>query len=76
MTTKRTPGGDFEPARVLDASGQVIDEIEVVRIPLSEGLGALLYVPEPQAGWATLELVDRTLHLGDVAQALEAPTSP
>ena len=70
MTTKRLPAGVSEAAQVLDAAGQVIDEVEVVRIALDHADDALLYIPDPEPGWVSLQLADRTLTLSDVAEAL------
>lgn len=58
------PGGDLELADVLDATGAVLSQIEVVRVALSHAPnGALLYLPDPQSSWAALRLHDRTLDL-------------
>lgn len=61
------PGGDLELADVLDATGTVLRQIEVVRVALSHAPnGALLYLPDPQSSWAALRLRDRTLNLENV----------
>jgi hypothetical protein len=65
-----TPGGEPESAQVLDASGDVIEEIEVVRIPLSHNDDQLLYVPTPGAKWRTLVLKDRTIELAAIKSAI------
>jgi hypothetical protein len=63
------PGGDTEPADVLDASGQVIKQIEVVRMALSHSADQFFYIPEPGADWASIALSDRQVELSKV----EAP---
>ncbi len=70
MHTKRLPAGDVQLAQVLDVAGQVIDEVEVVRVALDHVDDALLYIPEPELGWHSLKLGDRTLTIADVANAL------
>jgi hypothetical protein len=65
-----TPGGEVESANALDAAGNVIAEVEVVRIPLSDTSDQFLYIPEPQPAWAALELSDRVLTLSTVLPAL------
>jgi hypothetical protein len=69
-TVTRMPGGEIEPARVLDASGSVIANTEVVRLTLSHAADRMLYVPSAQADWAALELSDRTLHLSQIQAPL------
>lgn len=64
------PGGDTEVAKVLDASGREITQVEVVRIALSHTPDQFLYVPEPKAGWAALQLHDRRLTLTEIKPAL------
>ena len=69
-TTELTqPGGDPEPASVLDSAGQVIQQIEVVRMGLSHSTDQFLYMPEPGRDWASVQLSDRTIELSKV----EAP---
>jgi hypothetical protein len=63
------PGGEVELAAVLDASGRVLEHVEVVRIPLSHSPGTFLYVPKPLPGWAALQLRDRTLTLSEILPA-------
>lgn len=64
------PSGKTERARVLDAQGQLLDTIDVVRIPLSHTSDAFLYIPEPGPRWATLELGDRRIALASIQPAL------
>lgn len=68
--TNASPGGEAELATVLDASGHTVAEIEVVRIALSHGGGALLYVPAPAQGWDTLVLRDRRVSLAAILPPL------
>ncbi len=70
MVTKDLPGGDIETALALDAAGKVVTEVEVVRVAFDHADDALLYIPEPEPGWVSLQLSDRTLSLLDVADAL------
>ena len=64
------PGGDPEPARVLNAAGQVIANIEVVRTELSHTEDEFFYVPEPGKDWVKLALRDREIALAAVAPPL------
>jgi hypothetical protein len=64
------PGGDTEPARVLDAAGNVIADIEVIRTELSHTSDEFFYIPEPGKNWAKLALRDREINLSDVAPPL------
>jgi hypothetical protein len=43
--------GEEEPARVLDASGAVIQSVSVYRTLVSEVGGYSVQVPEPEPGW-------------------------
>jgi hypothetical protein len=40
-----------------------------VRVPLSEGGDSILYLPQPKATWAAIDLGDRVLKLADIAAA-------
>jgi hypothetical protein len=68
ISTTETPT-DLSSARARDAQGQDLGEVSVARVPLSHSADSFLYVPEPEAGWATLELGDRTLVLSDIEPA-------
>jgi hypothetical protein len=48
--------GKEEPARVLDASGVVIETVSVYRTEISELNGYSVQVPEPQPGWHSIEI--------------------
>ncbi len=61
--------GEPAAARALDAQGRVVSEIEVVRVPFSDGGDSLLYVPELGAQWAAIDLGDRVLKLSEIAAA-------
>lgn len=63
------PGGEPESAIARDASGRTVAKIEVVRIPLSHSEDQLVYVPEPQPGWASIALSDREIVLSSVEPA-------
>ncbi|MET0342036.1 MAG: M66 family metalloprotease [Polyangiales bacterium] len=63
-------GGDTEPADVLDASGRVIKQVDVVRMELSHSSDQFFYIPEPGADWAAVALHDRKLELSQVAAPL------
>jgi hypothetical protein len=65
-----TPGGDPEPARVLDADGNVIENIEVVRTELSHTTDQFLQIPEPGRNWAKITMQDREISLSEVAPPL------
>jgi hypothetical protein len=68
--SRRMPGGESELAIVKDGAGKKLAEIEVVRVRLSHSDDAFLYLPDPKASWATLELDDRVINLRDVRPAL------
>jgi len=65
-----TPGGEFESATVLDASGQTIATVEVVRLELSHSDDKVLYVPAAADNWAKIVLGDRVLELSQILPAL------
>jgi hypothetical protein len=65
-----TPGGEFESATVLDASGQTIATVEVVRLELSHSDDRVLYVPAAADNWAKIVLGDRVLELSQILPAL------
>jgi hypothetical protein len=51
------PGGIAEPALVLDAAGAPVANVTVYRTNLSsEKPGSIYMVPEPQAGWAAIQI--------------------
>lgn len=65
-----TPGGEFETATVLDAQGQTVATVDVVRLELSHSEDRVLYIPTAGANWAKLVLSDRVLDLSLVQAAL------
>jgi hypothetical protein len=56
LITHEAPNGEREPLRVLNAQGQLIAELEAARVRLDHTSESFLYIPEPQADWATLEV--------------------
>lgn len=61
------PGGNVEPATVLDAEGNVLETIEVARIPLSHQKTEFLYLPDPGASWAAVRFASgRILKLAEI----------
>ncbi len=48
--------GEAEPAFVYDAAGALIDTVTVYRTELSDLDAASLEVPEPQAGWRSIQV--------------------
>ncbi len=70
MSTEERPGGDAESATVLDQDGEILGEVEVIRLKLSHVDDELLYLPDPASHWAALELSDRTIVLDSVAEPL------
>jgi hypothetical protein len=70
MIETEFPGGELEPAQALDASGQVLAEIEVSRVALSHADSVFLYLPEPGANWSAVRLRDRVLDLATIAPPL------
>jgi len=65
-----TPGGEFETATVLDAQGQSVATVDVVRLELSHSEDRVLYIPTAGANWAKLVLSDRVLDLAQIQTAL------
>lgn len=64
------PAGEVLQADVLDATGVVIDQVEVVRIALSHAGATFLYVPQPGAQWSQLRFDGRTLQLAEILPPL------
>lgn len=64
------PAGEYEQAEVLDASGRVIDSVEVVRLGLSHARAQFVYLPQPGAQWSAVRLRDRVLQLGSILPPL------
>jgi hypothetical protein len=62
LTADALPGEPSQ-ARVLDARGSLVTKIEVARVSLSHTEDSYLYVPEPQARWAAIDLGDRVINL-------------
>jgi len=50
------PGRNPENAQVYDESGDVVAEVSVYRVNMSEDLGYMLYVPMAQPGWYAVGL--------------------
>jgi len=65
-----TPGGELESAQVLDASGQNIATVDVVRLELSHSDDKVLYIPAAGPNWAKIVLGDRVIELGQILPAL------
>ncbi|MFT3925639.1 MAG: M66 family metalloprotease [Myxococcales bacterium] len=70
FVTSETPGGEFEPLRVRDAQGNLVAELEASRVHLDHSSESFLYIPEPQANWATLEVGGLTIALSSVLPEL------
>ena len=66
--------GETEPAEALDASGKVVANIRVMRIPLSHTTDQFGYVPRPAASWSSIRLRDREIKLADVLPPIKAGT--
>jgi hypothetical protein len=64
------PPSETSPARALDASGQVVAELEVVRVPLSHTADEFLYVPELDPEWVAIDLGDRKVEIEALGPAL------
>jgi hypothetical protein len=56
IATPDVAAGLEEPALVLDASGAPIQTISVFRTNLSELAASSIQVPEPQPGWASVQV--------------------
>ncbi|HEX5660437.1 MAG TPA: M66 family metalloprotease [Polyangiales bacterium] len=67
---REDPAGEYESAQVLDASGRVIDTVEVVRLGLSHAGAQFVYLPQPGAQWSAVKLTDRLLELSAVLPPL------
>lgn len=70
MTLDESPG-QVSQARALDATGKVVAQVSVVRIPLSHNSDSFLYIPDPDPSWAALDLGDRTVMMDEIAAALQ-----
>lgn len=64
------PGGELEPARVLDARGEQVADIEIARVPLADSGDQFIFVPAPGASWQTIVLSDRRIDLSAIAAPL------
>lgn len=51
ITRPTEPAGTPEPARILDAQGNVVTEVTAYRIPIDHLGAAELLVPEPEPSW-------------------------
>jgi len=56
ITTPSLPDGTAVSARVVDGTGQFLQEITVYRTEMSDGGGASIMVPEPKPGWSGVEV--------------------
>jgi hypothetical protein len=70
VTSDELPG-EASTARVLDAQGHVLSQIEVARVTLSHTDDTFLYLPAPGARWAAIDLGDRVLELKSVEAVAE-----
>jgi hypothetical protein len=68
MTANELPG-EASAARALDAQGNLLAEIEVARVSLSNTADSFVYVPAPEANWAAIDFGDRVLALDTIAPA-------
>jgi hypothetical protein len=50
------PTGEAEPAEVIDASGLVIDTVDVYRTQVSDIEAFSVQVPAPEVGWAAIRV--------------------
>ena len=63
MLLDEWPGGAEEEGIVRSATGEELARVRVARVQLSDEQGSFLYLPQPQADWASIQLSDRTLEL-------------
>jgi len=70
VITREPPGGDRETLRVFDAQGQLVAELQAARVRLDHTGDSFLYIPEPRANWATLEVSGQTIPLSSVLPEL------
>lgn len=68
ITLEESPG-QTELVHALDATGTVVADVQVVRIPLSHSDDSFLYVEAPDPSWAALDLGDRILNFAQIAPA-------
>jgi hypothetical protein len=59
--------------RILDESGSAITEVEAYRTEISDDLSAMLLVPEPQPGWAFVDVPGYPPHRFDAPITVPAP---
>jgi hypothetical protein len=57
ITQPSAPAGEPETAEILDASGAVIDTIEVYRTEISDIGAASIEVPTPKPGWHSIRVL-------------------
>ncbi len=56
MAEPSLPSGDPVSALILNANGKVIDTVMVYRTEVSDGGGAMVMVPWPKSGWASVQI--------------------
>jgi hypothetical protein len=71
LITNEAPQGERESLRVLDAAGRVVANLDAARVPLAHSENSFLYIPEPEADWAVLELGELRIPLANVLPALQ-----
>lgn len=69
LRTHRLPGGESEVAIVKDAAGNVLAEVEAVRVTLSHSDDSFVYLPDPKPEWDTIVLYDRELKVSEILPA-------
>jgi len=56
ITSPSVAEGSAVSARILDAAGAVLAEVDVYRTEISDQGGAVYLVPEPKAGWNAVQI--------------------
>jgi len=67
ITKPSLPQGSPIVVRILDDSGSAITEVAAYRTDISDDLSAMVMVPDPQPGWAAVEVPGYTPHRFDAA---------
>lgn len=73
-TAPRVPTGATESARVLDAAGKLLTEVTVYRLATGD-VGYAIMVPEPKAGWHSIEVKGSKPHPFSAASTVK-PLQP
>jgi len=73
ITRPSLPEGAPIIVRILDETGTAITEVEAYRTEISDDVSAMVMVPEPQPGWAFVEVAGYAPHRFDAPVTVQAP---